>query len=307
MTWRLPRSICSKAGNSASSQACHKTAIVGAWPWLAYGKHKESSTAALELLSEAEHLYMGDFSPNVRPVAALKIRAYIAQGRLDEGLAWVHTRGLSASDTLSYLHEFEHITLARVLLAQYRQDRVDRALQEAIELLDRLLKAAEAAERMGSALEILVLQALAHQMQGDLHCCAYSVAARPDPGRTGGLCPRVPGRRSSHGPTAARSGDERDHARLCRQTFGGIRGRSKRKRGRSPVFPSPQTTLVEPLSQRELEILRLFNTDLSGPDIARELVIALSTLRTHTKAIYGKLNVNSRRMAVRRAVELGLI
>jgi LuxR family transcriptional regulator, maltose regulon positive regulatory protein len=70
---------------------------------------------------------------------------------------------------------------------------------------------------------------------------------------------------------------------------------------------SPQTTLVEPLSQRELEVLRLFNTDLSGPEIGRELVFALSTLRTHTKAIYGKLNVDSRRMAVRRAVELGLI
>ena len=64
---------------------------------------------------------------------------------------------------------------------------------------------------------------------------------------------------------------------------------------------------MEPLSQRELEILRLFTTELSGPEIARELVIGLSTVRTHTKSIYSKLNVNSRRAAVRRAVELGLI
>jgi len=56
-----------------------------------------------------------------------------------------------------------------------------------------------------------------------------------------------------------------------------------------------------------LEILRLFNTELSGPEIARELVVALSTIRTHTKSIYSKLNVNSRRAAVNRAVELGLI
>ncbi len=125
--------------------------------------------SALELLGEAEHLYMSDFSPNVRPVAALKIRTYIARGTLVEGLAWVHTRGLSASDHPSYLQEFEHITLARVLLAQYRQDRVDRVLQQAIELLDRLLKAAEAGGRMGSALEILVLLALAHHLHSDLH------------------------------------------------------------------------------------------------------------------------------------------
>ncbi len=65
--------------------------------------------------------------------------------------------------------------------------------------------------------------------------------------------------------------------------------------------------LIEPLSQRELDILRLFKTELSGPEIARELVIALSTVRTHTKSIYSKLNVNSRRAAVKRAIELGLI
>ena len=66
-------------------------------------------------------------------------------------------------------------------------------------------------------------------------------------------------------------------------------------------------TLVEPLSQRELDVLRLFRTELSGPEIARELVIGLSTVRTHTKSIYTKLGVNSRRAAVRRAEELGLI
>jgi LuxR family maltose regulon positive regulatory protein len=65
--------------------------------------------------------------------------------------------------------------------------------------------------------------------------------------------------------------------------------------------------LIEPLSQRELEVLRLFNTELSGPEIARELVIALSTVRTYTKGIYSKLNVNSRRAAVNRAAELGLL
>jgi len=66
-------------------------------------------------------------------------------------------------------------------------------------------------------------------------------------------------------------------------------------------------TLVEPLSERELEVLRLFKTELSGPEIARELVIGLSTVRTHTKNIYSKLNVNSRRAAVKRAAELDLI
>jgi len=65
--------------------------------------------------------------------------------------------------------------------------------------------------------------------------------------------------------------------------------------------------LVEPLSQRELEVLRLFKTELSGPEIAQQLVIGLSTVRTHTKNIYSKLNVNSRRAALKRAAELNLL
>jgi LuxR family maltose regulon positive regulatory protein len=72
--------------------------------------------------------------------------------------------------------------------------------------------------------------------------------------------------------------------------------------------PAPVSQpLIEPLSQRELEVLRLFKTELSGPEIASELGIALSTVRTHTKSIYSKLNASNRRAAVKRAAELDLI
>jgi len=65
--------------------------------------------------------------------------------------------------------------------------------------------------------------------------------------------------------------------------------------------------LVDPLSERELDVLRLLATDLDGPDIARQLVVSLNTVRTHTKNIYAKLGVNNRRAAVRRAGELDLL
>ena len=61
------------------------------------------------------------------------------------------------------------------------------------------------------------------------------------------------------------------------------------------------------LSVRELDVLRLLGSDLDGPDIARELSVSLNTMRTHTKSIYAKLGVNSRRTAVRRAHELGVL
>ena len=65
--------------------------------------------------------------------------------------------------------------------------------------------------------------------------------------------------------------------------------------------------MLEPLSERELEVLRLLGTELNGPEIARQLTVSLSTLRTHTQNIYSKLGVNSRRAAVRRAEELDLL
>ena len=74
-----------------------------------------------------------------------------------------------------------------------------------------------------------------------------------------------------------------------------------------PSETSVDQQLVEPLSERELEVLRLLKSELDGPDIARELVVSLNTVRTHTKNIYAKLGVSSRRAAVRRAVELGLL
>ena len=64
--------------------------------------------------------------------------------------------------------------------------------------------------------------------------------------------------------------------------------------------------LVDPLSARELDVLRLLGSDLDGPDIARELTVSLNTMRTHTKNIYAKLGVTNRRKAVSRAAQLGL-
>jgi LuxR family transcriptional regulator, maltose regulon positive regulatory protein len=79
------------------------------------------------------------------------------------------------------------------------------------------------------------------------------------------------------------------------------------------IVPVPQSEasnqksdMIEPLSERELEVLKLLRSELSGPEIARQLIVSLNTLRTHTKNIYNKLGVNDRRAAVRRAEELDL-
>src|SRR5690606_20773795 len=113
--------------------------------------------------------------PNVSPIAARKVRIWIAQGKLVGALSWVRQRGLSADDEISYVSEFEHITLVRFLLAQSGRDPSGSTMEEALALLVRLQQAAEAGGRMGSVIEIIVLQALAYSERGDLPAAVASL------------------------------------------------------------------------------------------------------------------------------------
>ena len=128
---------------------------------------------ALALLDEAQRVAIRGPLPDVRPVVALKVRVWLKQGRLAEALGWAREQGLAPGDDLRYIREFEHITLARVLIAAGKSDGqagadVTVSVDEATLLLGRLLQAAEDGERMGSAIEILLLQALAWQAHGNI-------------------------------------------------------------------------------------------------------------------------------------------
>src|SRR3990172_507064 len=129
---------------------------------------QEDLDGALALLYKAERVYIRDPLPDVRPVAALKARVWLKQGRLAEALGWAREQGLSVDDDIRYTREFEHITLARVLIAAGKSDREAGSLDEATRLLGRLLQAAETGGRLGSAIQILLLQALAFQAQDNL-------------------------------------------------------------------------------------------------------------------------------------------
>jgi LuxR family maltose regulon positive regulatory protein len=250
---------------------------------------------ALDLLNEAERLYVGDFFPNVRPVPALRARVWIVQGRLGEVLGWAREQGLSVDDDLSYLREFEHVTLARALLARYQDER---SLHQATRLLERLLRAAEEGQRTGRVIEILVLQALTRQRLGDipaaLACLERAVTLAEPEGYV-----RV---FTDEGPPMA----SLLRALAKQGTAGGYVRRLLAAVGETGPGSPVRQALIEPLSERELDVLRLLGTELDGPAIARELMVSLHTVRTHTKHIYAKLAVTNRRSAVRRAQELDL-
>jgi LuxR family maltose regulon positive regulatory protein len=272
---------------------------------------------ALDLLEEAERRFVRTPVPIIRPIAALKTRVRIAQDKIAEALDWVHTRDLSVDDELSYLREFEHITLARVLIARYKNDPVDGSIHEAMELLERLLQAAEEGKRMGSVIEILALLALAHAAQGDIPLALVSLEraltlAEPegyvrlfvDEGEAMRLLIEKQSRNRDHPLSGYADKLLAAFTQPVAAPKSATPALHQAQRGASVIHQ--KSDLIEPLSERELEVLKLLRTDLNGPEIARDRMVSLSTVRTHTQNIYAKLGVNNRRAAVRRAEELDL-
>lgn len=254
---------------------------------------------ALDLLDEADRRYLSDFYPNVRPIAALRARIWIAQGRSAEALGWSSAQGLTADDELSYLHEFEHITLARALMSQSATRGADRDDRTALKLLGRLLEAAEAGRRTGSVIEILVLQALAHRSEGDIRAALVPLERALSMAEPEGYVRIFIDEGSAMTALLEAATKQGVAPGYVRRLLAGLAATDDR----TPV----RQALIEPLSERELDVLRLLGSDLNGPDIARELVVSLNTVRSHTKNIFAKLGVNSRRAAVSRAAELGLL
>ena len=266
-------------------------------------------TGARELVAQAQQVYLGDFSPNVHPLHAIAARLQIRLDDLDAVERWANEHDVTAAQELSYLREYEHVTLAEALLAQGVR-RADRArLDEADRLLQRLLDAAAAGGRDATVIEVLVLQSLTAQAKGDvataLALLERAVLLAAPEGQVHTFTRRgtllAPLLTSlAEGPVAGA------YARVllaaCR-----VSTASAAPIAAEPLTSVEPSSLVEPLSARELEVLQLLATELDGPDIAQRLFVSLNTLRTHTKNIYTKLGVNSRRAAVRRGIELGLL
>jgi len=258
---------------------------------------------ARHLLDDAERLYTTDFSPSIRPIPAVRAGLLADHGNLEGPLAWARERGLTADDTLDYLTEFEHVALARVLLAEFRAGLSTRSVVDAIRLLQRVSVEAAAGGRDGDLLQVLVLLALAQDAQGDRAAAiahleqAITLAEREGYVRVflnaGSWIEPLLETVAEHGPSAT----------YVNRILDGILSASTQR----PELRTAQQPLIDPLSDRELDVLRLLTSELTGPEIARELMVSVNTMRTHTKNIYSKLGVTSRRAAVRHAEELQLL
>jgi LuxR family maltose regulon positive regulatory protein len=245
-------------------------------------------------------------------VALHQARLWVAQGNLKAAIRWTEERGLilnrvgevegldrdveseEGSRYSPLVHTLEYITLARLCIARDRPG-------EALEVLASLLQAAETAGWMGYVIEILALQALALQGQGDILPAVTALE-------------RALSLAEPEGYVRIFVDEGEPMAELLRHAA---------SRGIAPIYvakllaafeveglavsPSNLQPLIEPLSERELEVLQFLTTHLSSTEIADELVISVHTVRSHIKSIYSKLNVHSRMDAVQRAKELELL
>jgi LuxR family maltose regulon positive regulatory protein len=277
---------------------------------LAQARLKESAEeweAALALLNEASRVYVKNAIPLVQPVAAHQARVHLKQGRLDKAQAWARERGLSTESEPRYLDEYELLTLARLRLAE-------DALAGVSGMLERLLALAETQKRNGSVIEILITQALVEQAQHNrpeaLAALEHALAlAEPEGYLRTFVVEGEPLRRLLLDFRAAIERQERPSrhplSAYVRRVLTAFPPATDRVCA-SKSGP-PESEMVEPLSERELEVLRLVAQGLTNREISERLCVTLSTVKGHNQRLFGKLQAQNRTEAVTRARELGLL
>ena len=142
-----------RPSTSGTRWACRRTPTASGLRWRAFAKPTATSMPRSSCSTRREARYDGDFFPEVRPIPAMRARVRVAQGRPADARDWAREAGVSPDDELSYIREFEHATLARLLLAEGVRDRADASLLSAIDLAKRLAAAAEAGGRGGSLID----------------------------------------------------------------------------------------------------------------------------------------------------------
>jgi LuxR family maltose regulon positive regulatory protein len=260
-----------------------------------------ASLDAFLQLAERRH-----FVPQVKATAgAVRAHMVLLHGHLEEAIHWADESGLSHEDAnLPYEYESAYLVLARVRIAQGHEDLAGPHLSNALRLLERLLTDAEAKARMGSALEILLLQALALAARRDRASALATLESALTLARPQGYL-RLFVDEGTPMLTLLREGQARgvmpDYIATLLSAFG-----AQQQMSVTPSVPA-DSPLLEPLTAREREVLHLLSEGASNREIAHRLVLSTGTVKKYVYNICGKLGVQSRTQALARARTLHLL
>jgi LuxR family transcriptional regulator, maltose regulon positive regulatory protein len=276
-----------------------------AFVYQAQGNAMEAEAAVRHAAQLMEALAQSDMTiPWLPPyVAAMQARLALRQGRATTAAQWLRdyqdelARGRLSSDYL--LQELMKLTSARLLLAHGE-------IAETAKLLDALLTPAEAEERAGSALEILALRALAAQAEGSTERALDLLERSVSLAEPGGYVRLFVDEGTPMRSLLARLRERMELGSLLRRYLETLLAAFGADR---PVRPArvENNGLLEPISARELEVLHLMAEGHANQEIARQLVVASSTVKTHVHHLFAKLQAADRLQAVTRARQLGLL
>ncbi|MCA9910400.1 MAG: tetratricopeptide repeat protein, partial [Anaerolineae bacterium] len=262
------------------------------------------STAAMETIDKGAQLIRssGVFSEARDAVSTTQVRLWLIQGHSLAVEQWADALAQRLGEPLRFENELTYITLARVYLAQ-------GTLEPAIQLLSELEAHAQAGGRTGRLLGIMILKAFALQMLGDPEAALALLAtcltlAEPEGYARSFLDEGQPMQLMlAQWLAHAEPGPIRDYANRLLAEF----GHASPVIEAAPAKTSPNERLIEPLSQRELEVLHIMALGKTNQQIAEQLVVARGTIKAHTASIYRKLDVANRTEAIARARQLGIL
>lgn len=281
--------------------------ILSDWPYrsaLARAKIEAAEgrlEQAILSLEKAEQLFIKNPAPDPAPAGAIKARLWLKKGQLKKTKHWLDERNVNEMGNISYLREYEYITLVRLLIEEYRRDTENKTLKAAAALIDSLQDAAETDERGGSLIEILILKSIICLLDGNRPDAtlymgqALTLSESEDYIRI--FTDEVDMISELLIETSNKTCSKEYRDRLIKALCG-----NKQQEGN---FMSYQLR-VEPLTERELEVLRLIEQGLSNQEIGARLFLALTTVKGYNQRIFGKLEVKRRTEAVAKARELGL-
>jgi len=293
-----------RAGISLSEQWGWADGLVFGYGYLAAALQASGDVAGALQAIETGKRTASALSPWLAAhMAAMEAEHQLARGDLAAAARWAKDSKLQPDDTFAYENAVLYLRLARVLLTLGKQ-RSDTALMgQAIELLDRLLQLSEKAGAMGSTIETLVAKAVALHALGNGEAALGALERALALAEPEGYVRTFTDQGAAIEPMLRillKRGTAVDYVRrLLAVLQVGAGGRLAEE--------VPQDALLEPLSERELQILRLLNSHLSSTEMAEQLYLSVHTVRTHIKSIYSKLDVHSRRSALKRAQDLGLL
>ena len=258
---------------------------------------------AWEIVRRVEREATGADLMTVEWAGAYRAWLLLDRGDLHAATRWAEESGFDVNDELNYQRELAHKTLARVLAAQGQTE-------EALRLIDRLIDAAEKTGREGSKIKLLALRAvtlLAHRDKAGAPAPLEHALALAEP--EGYVRTFVdegePMVKLLFDVRLSVARDRRVDARISPEYVGELLATIEQPPPRRT--PPGVEPLSEPLSDRELEVLRLVAAGMKNAEIARELFVVVGTVKTHLNSAYRKLGVRSRTQAISRARELNLL